>query len=79
MRIKIGHGTSGYIFEDLEKAKACNFCKHFKGYGLHSCEGHCSKLNKDISGGYIGNYNKVANECGDFEVREELLEENCNN
>jgi len=75
---KIGNGTNGYIFEDLEKVKACNFCTHFKVYGLHGCDGHCSKLNKDISGGYIGNYYKVANECGDFEVSEELLEEKRN-
>ena len=23
MRIKIGHGTNGYIFEEIEKVKAC--------------------------------------------------------
>ena len=74
MRIRIGNGTNGYIFEDLEKVKACNYCKHFKGYGLHACSGYCFKLNKDIEGGYIGNYSKVAKKCVDFEVKAELLE-----
>ena len=74
MRIKIGHGTNGDIFEDLEKVKACNFCKYFKGYGLHAVNGHCSKFNKDIDGGYIGNYSTTAKRCIQFEVKEELIE-----
>jgi len=75
MRIKVGHGTNGDIYADLEKVKACNFCTHFKGSGLHACIGHCFKLNKDIDGGYIGNYNKVAKECNYFNVIPELLED----
>lgn len=76
MRIKTGFGTNGDIFSELEDVKACNFCRNFKGYGLHACSGHCFKLNKDIEGGYIGNYSKVARECKGFDVRPELLEEN---
>ena len=78
MKIKVGHGTSGDIFEDLEKVKACNFCKYFKGYGWHAVCGHCDLLNKDISGGYCGGYSKMAKSCNEFSVREELLEENIN-
>ena len=74
MRIRIGHGTNGDIYEDLERVKACNFCIYFKGYGLHAHSGHCFKLDKDIEGGYIGNYSKVAKKCGYFEVKAELLE-----
>lgn len=76
MKIKVGISTHGDIFEDLDKVKACNYCIHFKGYGLHACGGHCFKFDKDIIGGYIGEYNKVAKSCNDFEVRSELLEEN---
>ena len=76
MRIKVGIGTNGGIYTDLEEVKACNFCAHFKGYGLHACTGHCFKLNKDIDGGYIGNYTKVAKECKDFDVKQELVENN---
>lgn len=79
MKIKIGHGTLGDIYEDLEKVKACNFCTHFKGRGLHACSGFCSKLNKELTGGYVGGYSKVAKDCTDFEVRPELLEENNTN
>ena len=75
MRIKVGHGTNGDIYADLEKVKACNFCAHFKGYGLHACTGHCFKLNKNIDGGYIGNYSKIAKECNYFNVKLELLED----
>jgi hypothetical protein len=77
MRIKVGHGTNGDIYTDLEKVKACNFCTHFKGYGLHACTGHCFKLDKDINGGYTGNYSKVAQECNAFNVRPELIENLC--
>ena len=76
MRIRVGFGTNGDIYTDLDKVKACNFCIYFRGYGLHACTGHCFKLNKDIDGGYIGNYNKVAKDCDNFEVKPELLEEN---
>lgn len=75
MKIKIGIGTNGNIYADLEKVKACNFCKYFKGYGLHAVSGHCSILDKDIDGGYIGNYTKVAKECNVFDVKQELIKE----
>jgi hypothetical protein len=75
-KINIGHGTFGDIFADLDKVKTCNYCKYFKGYGLHAVCGHCDLLNKDISGGYCGEYAKVAKSCNEFSVREELLEEN---
>lgn len=74
MKIRIGFGANGDIYADLEKVKACNLCTSFRGYGLHACAGHCSKLNKDIDGGYTGNYNKVAKECDYFNVRPELIE-----
>lgn len=76
MKIKIGHSTLGDIYEDLKKVKACNFCIHFKGYGLHACTGFCNKLNKELTGGYIGGYSKVAKDCTVFEVRPDLLEGN---
>ena len=76
MRIKIGHGSNGDIFEELEKVKACNFCIYFKGYGLHAFSGHCFKFDKDIIGGYIGEYSKTAKKCNNFEVRNKLLEKN---
>ena len=76
MRIKVGHGTNGDIYADLEKVKACNFCIYFKGYGLHAHSGHCFKLDKDIEGGYISMYSKTARECSNFEVRPELTEDN---
>ena len=78
MKIRVGLGTNGYIFEELEKVKACNFCIHFVGYGLHAFNGFCHKLNKEIKGGYIGMYSKIARDCNNFEVRPELLEENNN-
>ena len=76
MKIRVGFGTNGDIYADLEKVKACNFCTHFRGYGLHACTGHCFKLDKDVDGGYIGNYSKVAQECDVFNVRLELIENN---
>ena len=76
MRIKIGFGTSGDIYEDVEKVKAYNFCIHFKCYGLHGFSGFCDKLNKEITGGYIGRYSEAAQNCTTFEVRHELIEEN---
>lgn len=78
-KIKIGHylrdGKTGDIYEDYDKAKACNFCIHFKGYGLHGFAGRCFKFNKDITGGYVGNYSKVAQKCDSFECKPELLKE----
>lgn len=75
MRILVGFSsTKGNIYEDLEKVKSCHLCTHFKGYGLHACAGHCFKLNKDIEGGYTGNYSKVAKECDSFDVKPELIE-----
>lgn len=73
MEIKIGHGTNGDIYQDLEKVKGCNFCKYFKGYGLHALCGYCSKLGKEIVGGYIGNYEKTAKVCPEFTVKPLLI------
>ena len=72
MKIKIGHCTLGDIYNDLEKVKACNFCIHFEGYGLHGFSGFCHELNKKLS----DRYSKIAKDCTAFEVRPELLEEN---
>lgn len=76
MKIKVGVGTNGNIYKDLDEVKACNFCTHFKGYGLHAVNGHCSMFDKDIDGGYIGNYTKAAKECNAFDVKRELIKEN---
>lgn len=76
MRIKVGIGTNGDIYADLDEVKACNFCTHFIGYGLHAVCGYCSMLDKEIAGGYIGNYTKMAKECNVFDVKRELIEEN---
>lgn len=35
MKIKIGIGSNGDIYEDIEKVKSCHYCTHFQGYGLH--------------------------------------------
>ena len=72
MRIKVGIGTDGDIYADLDEVKVCNFCTHFKGYGLHAHSGHCFKLDKDIEGGYVGNYTKTAKECDVFDVKQDL-------
>lgn len=76
MKIKVGIGTNGDIYKDLDEVKACNFCRYFEGYGLHAVCGHCLMLDKDIHGGYIGNYTKTAKECHVFEVKRELIEGN---
>lgn len=74
MKILIGSSSlKGPIYEDYDKAKACNFCIHFRGYGLHACAGHCFKLNKDIEGGYIGNYRKIGKDCDNFKCIPERL------
>lgn len=74
MKILIGFTSiKGEIYEDYDKAKACNFCIHFKGFGLHAAAGHCYKLDKDINGGYSGNYSKTAKECNNFECKPQLL------
>jgi hypothetical protein len=74
MKIIVGSSSiSGDILVDYNEAKACNFCIHFRGYGLHACAGHCVKLDKDIGGGYIGNYRKVGKDCDYFECRPALL------
>lgn len=64
------------IYKDLDEVKACSFCTYFKGYGLHAVSGHCSFLDEDIGGGYIGNYTRMAKECNAFDVKRELIEEN---
>lgn len=74
MRIKVGIGTDGDIYSDLDEVKACNFCTHFRGYGLHAACGYCSMLDKDIYGGYVGSYAKMAKECYAFDVKPELIE-----
>lgn len=74
MRIITGISNNGAPSTmDYNEAKACNFCINFKGYGLHAVAGHCFKLNKDIEGGYIGNYHKVAKDCDFFECIPKLL------
>lgn len=76
MKIIIGHSSkNGNILKDYDEAKACNYCIYFKGYGLHALAGRCFKFNKDITGGYVGNYSKVAKKCDSFECEPEKLVE----
>ena len=70
MKICIGHGTDGEILEDLEKAKACNFCTKFMGFGLHWFAGKCKVTGKDIN---YQDYSKTAKECKNFDCKPELL------
>ena len=49
MKIKIGIGSNGYIYEDIEKVKSCHYCNHFKGYGLHWFSGRCEINNTEIA------------------------------
>lgn len=84
-KIKVGTSSLyGDILEDYDKARACNFCTHFCGYGLHACCGHCDYKGEDIEGGYcqtqglsgpcyVGNYRKVGKDCEGFDCREEFL------
>jgi len=70
VKICIGYGTDGEILEDLEKAKACNLCTKFMGFGLHWISGHCEETGKDLC---WSDYSKVAKECVGFDCRPELL------
>ncbi len=75
-KIKIGISSkNGDILEDFDKAKACNFCTKFHGYGLHACAGHCDYLNEDIGGGYVGNYREKAKGCDGFDCLPDFLVE----
>lgn len=72
MKIKIGISSKdGAILEDFDKAKSCQFCTHFKGYGLHAFSGRCVSKEKDID--YFGKYRETAKECDSFDCRPELL------
>ena len=72
--INIGSSSlDGQIYKEYEEAKACNFCKHFQGYGLHWCAGKCILKDKEIEGGYVGGYSKAAKECDSFDCKLELL------
>ena len=49
MKIKIGISSKdGAILEDFDKAKSCQFCTHFKGYGLHAFAGGCLLKNLEF-------------------------------
>ena len=75
-KIKIGVSSlTGEILEDFDKAKACNFCTHFRGYGLHACGGFCDYIKEDIFGGYTGMYNRMAKDCDGFECKPDRLVE----
>ena len=75
-KVIIGYSSKeGELYGDYEKCKACNFCVHFMGYGLHWCAGKCLVTGEEISGGYTGNYSKVAKNCSSFEYRPELIRE----
>ena len=51
------------------KIKACNFCKNFRGYGLHWVSGFCFLKGKEIN----GYYKHTAEKCNNFENRAEVL------
>ena len=70
MKICIGHGTDGEILEDLEKAKACNFCTKFMGFGLHWISGRCKKDGKEL---FCLDYSEEARKCEDFDCDPKLL------
>lgn len=70
MKICIGYGTGGEILEDLEKAKACNFCTKFMGFGLHWMSGKCKMTGEDIN---YQDYSKMAKECENFDCIPKLL------
>lgn len=75
-KIKIGISSkTGDILEDFDKAKSCNFCTHFHGCGWHACAGYCDYKKEEISGGYVGNYEKTAKKCDAFDCRPEFFVE----
>ena len=64
MKIVVGiSNQTEEILEDLEKAKACNFCIKFTGYGLHWFSGYCGEKKKELSS---FDYKKEAIRCKDF-------------
>ena len=66
----IGIGTDGEILEDYEKAKACNFCTKFMGYGLHWVAGHCKESGEELC---WSDYSKKAKSCGSFDCRPDFV------
>lgn len=75
-KIKVGTSSlNGDILKDYDEARACNFCTHFCGYGMHACCGHCDYKGEDIEGGYVGNYRKIGKDCEGFDCREKFLVE----
>lgn len=70
MKIKIGIGSNGNIYEDVEKAKSCHYCTNFQGYGLHWFSGICKVNNTKIAS---WDYSKTAKKCNCFNVREDLI------
>lgn len=70
MKIKVGIGPNGDIYEDIEKAKSCHYCTHFLGYGLHWFSGICKVNNTEIAS---WDYSKIAKQCNCFNVKEELI------
>ena len=69
MKIRIGIGPNGDIYEDVEKVKSCHYCIHFQGYGLHWFSGICEINNTEIAS---YDYSKTAKKCNYFNVKEEL-------
>ena len=66
MKIKIGIGHNGNIYEDVEKVKSCHYCTHFQGYGLHWFSGICKENNTEI---VSWDYSKTAKKCNCFNVK----------
>lgn len=73
-KIRVGISSKdGPILEDYEKAKSCQFCVHFMGYGLHAVAGYCNCKDMELSGGYTGGYRKAAVECDCFNCIPDML------
>ena len=72
MKIRIGISSKdGVILEDIDKAKSCNLCTHFRGYGLHAFSGRC--LTKGIDKYPSWEYREKAKECDSFDCIPEFL------
>lgn len=71
MKIRVGVSSiHGEILEDYDKAKACNICTLFKGYGLHCFSGYCTFYEEDID---YSRYSEMAKQCKQFNCIPDLL------
>lgn len=66
--VTIRNGYTYYERDSFYASKGCHTCKNFQGYGAHAVCGFCKALEKEITGGYLGNYEKIAHECELFDL-----------